>query len=167
METIKPVKALEFSLDAAKMAAGRVGSNTPAHYRLLQKTDGTMVLQAGFPWRAVDNSEAGVDWSDIPTVMEEVATIPERKGCLNCGAMYCDRQTAYECGKEGTKWTPRKVQAGEIKQQQDLHAAIMNLPCNIPGTVTALGDNAVEMYKIAHRDTRHQAAELALKYKHR
>lgn len=41
----------------------------------------------------------------------------------------------------------------------DLHNAIMNLPCNVPdGYAPGKADEAV--YRIAHRDARHAAAEL-------
>lgn len=43
----------------------------------------------------------------------------------------------------------------------NLHAQMMNLPCNVPAAYARGGaDEAV--YKIAHRDCRYAAAELAL-----
>lgn len=42
----------------------------------------------------------------------------------------------------------------------DLHAAIMNLPCNVPKAY-APGKADEAVYRIGHRDARHAAAELA------
>lgn len=41
----------------------------------------------------------------------------------------------------------------------DLHAQIMNIPCDRPDT-SAMGKNTA--YKLGHRDARHAAAEMAL-----
>ena len=52
-----------------------------------------------------------------------------------------------------------------LAQQDALHGAIMNIPCNVE-TVYGLA-NEIEraVYKIGHRDARHAAAELVLKVK--
>jgi hypothetical protein len=38
-------------------------------YRLLQKTDGTIVLQGAFGW--TEGVNGGFDWEDIPTIIKE------------------------------------------------------------------------------------------------
>lgn len=48
--------------------ASKVRSNQPVAYRLVQKTDGTMVLQGAFYW--TEGSNGGHDWEDIPTIIE-------------------------------------------------------------------------------------------------
>lgn len=62
-ETIKPV----FKYPAF-IVADRVRSNQPVAYRLMQKADGTMVLQGAFYW--TEGSNGGHDWEDIPTIIE-------------------------------------------------------------------------------------------------
>jgi hypothetical protein len=55
------------------------------------------------------------------------------------------------------------AEAARISEAQpDLHAAIMNLPCNIPDAVDMSFDFVKRAYKMGHRDARHAAAELAL-----
>ena len=41
----------------------------PSAYRLLQKKDGTLVLQGCFGW--YDGNAGGHDWKDIPTEVEK------------------------------------------------------------------------------------------------
>ena len=50
------------------IAAAKVRSNQPVAYRLLQKLDGTIVLQGAFYW--TEGSNGGHDWEDIPTILE-------------------------------------------------------------------------------------------------
>lgn len=47
------------------------------------------------------------------------------------------------------------------KEQADLHAQIMNLPCKFQAAWDAQPSEWVEGYVNGHRDTRHAAAELA------
>jgi hypothetical protein len=49
-------------------AATKVRSNQPVAYRLMQKEDGTLVLQGAFYW--IEGSNGGHDWEDIPTIIE-------------------------------------------------------------------------------------------------
>jgi hypothetical protein len=46
----------------------RTGSTTPAAYRLVRR-GGELLLQGRFDW--IDGKQAGFDWRDIPTVVEE------------------------------------------------------------------------------------------------
>lgn len=62
-ETIKPVFKYPIFISAAK-----VKSTQASGYRLLQKTDGTIVLQGAFGW--TEGSNGGYDWEDIPTIIE-------------------------------------------------------------------------------------------------
>ena len=50
------------------MGAAKMRSNQPIAYRLMQKSDGTMVLQGAFYW--TEGSNGGHDWEDIPTIIE-------------------------------------------------------------------------------------------------
>jgi hypothetical protein len=50
------------------IAAAKVRSNQPVAYRLVQKVDGTLVLQGAFNW--TEGSNGGYDWEDIPTIKE-------------------------------------------------------------------------------------------------
>jgi hypothetical protein len=50
------------------IAAAKVRSNQPVAYRLMQKADGTMILQGAFYW--TEGSNGGHDWEDIPTIIE-------------------------------------------------------------------------------------------------
>ena len=50
------------------IAAAKVRSNQPVAYRLMQKIDGTIVLQGAFYW--TEGSNGGHDWEDIPTIIE-------------------------------------------------------------------------------------------------
>jgi len=50
------------------IAAAKVRSNQPVAYRLVQKVDGTLVLQGAFYW--TEGSNGGHDWEDIPTIKE-------------------------------------------------------------------------------------------------
>ena len=52
----------------ANIAACKVRSNQPVAYRLMQKSDGTMVLQGAFYW--TEGSNGGHEWEDIPTIIE-------------------------------------------------------------------------------------------------
>ena len=52
----------------SNIVAARVRSNQPVAYRLMQKIDGTMVLQGAFYW--TEGSNGGHDWEDIPTIIE-------------------------------------------------------------------------------------------------
>jgi hypothetical protein len=46
----------------------RTGSDTPAAYRLVRRGS-ELLLQGRFDW--TDGKQAGFDWKDIPTVVEE------------------------------------------------------------------------------------------------
>jgi hypothetical protein len=48
--------------------ASKVRSSQPVAYRLVQKTDGTTILQGAFYW--TQGSNGGHDWEDIPTIIE-------------------------------------------------------------------------------------------------
>jgi len=50
------------------IAAAKMRSNQPVAYRLVQKVDGTLVLQGAFYW--TEGSNGGHDWEDIPTIKE-------------------------------------------------------------------------------------------------
>ena len=50
------------------IGASKVKSMQASSYRLLQKTDGTTVLQGAFYW--TEGSNGGHDWEDIPTIIE-------------------------------------------------------------------------------------------------
>jgi hypothetical protein len=52
----------------ANIAAAKVRSNQPVAYRLMQKEDGTLVLQGAFYW--TQGMSGGHDWEDIPTIIE-------------------------------------------------------------------------------------------------
>lgn len=52
----------------SNIAAAKVRSNQPVAYRLVQKVDGTLVLQGAFYW--TEGSNGGHDWEDIPTIIE-------------------------------------------------------------------------------------------------
>ena len=52
----------------SNIGAAKVRSNQPVAYRLMQKADGTMVLQGAFYW--TEGSNGGHDWEDIPTIIE-------------------------------------------------------------------------------------------------
>jgi hypothetical protein len=62
-ETIQPVFKYPMFI-----AAARVRSIQPVAYRLVQKVDGTLVLQGAFYW--TEGSNGGHDWEDIPTIIE-------------------------------------------------------------------------------------------------
>lgn len=62
-ETIKPVFTYP-----VKIGAARVQSNQASAYRLVQKLDGTTVLQGAFLW--TEGSNGGHEWKDIPTIIE-------------------------------------------------------------------------------------------------
>jgi hypothetical protein len=48
--------------------ASKVRSSQPVAYRLVQKINGTLVLQGAFYW--TEGSNGGHDWEDIPTIIE-------------------------------------------------------------------------------------------------
>jgi len=50
------------------IAAAKVRSNQPVAYRLVQKVDGTLVLQGAFYW--TEGSSGGHGWEHIPTIKE-------------------------------------------------------------------------------------------------
>jgi hypothetical protein len=52
----------------ANITAARIESGTPAAYRLMEKLDGTHVLQGAYQWR--QGIEGGHEWRDIETVKE-------------------------------------------------------------------------------------------------
>lgn len=51
------------------IGASKVKSLQASSYRLLQKADGTIVLQGAFGW--TEGVNGGYDWEDIPTIIEE------------------------------------------------------------------------------------------------
>lgn len=53
----------------ANLAPARCLNPLPSSYRLLQKKDGTLVLQGCFGW--YDGNAGGHDWKDIPTEVEK------------------------------------------------------------------------------------------------
>jgi hypothetical protein len=50
-------------------AGFRTSSNTPAAYRLVRR-GGELLLQGRFDW--TDGKQAGFDWKDIPTELEDI-----------------------------------------------------------------------------------------------
>lgn len=52
-----------------EITAARIESTTPAAYRLMQKTDGRLVLQGAYTWSK--GSVGGHEWRDIETVKEQ------------------------------------------------------------------------------------------------
>lgn len=55
-------------LPIGKVTAARTEHHAPAAYRLLQKKDGTLVLQGAYYWN--QGARYGHEWRDIPTVVE-------------------------------------------------------------------------------------------------
>lgn len=55
-------------LPIGTVTAARTEYRAPAAYRLLQKKDGTLVLQGAYYW--TQGALGGHEWRDIPTVVE-------------------------------------------------------------------------------------------------
>jgi hypothetical protein len=46
----------------------RVISSQPTQFRMLKKSDGSIVMQSGYSWSSA--TESGIEWMDVPTVTE-------------------------------------------------------------------------------------------------
>lgn len=71
-ENGKPVTywgGLEAVTKTGVITAARITNSTPSAYRLMQKLDGSLVLQGAYVWE--QGSEGGYEWRDVPTEMEQ------------------------------------------------------------------------------------------------
>lgn len=52
-----------------KVTAARIENSAPSAYRLMEKKDGSLVLQGAYNWS--QGMEGGHEWRDVPTVKEQ------------------------------------------------------------------------------------------------